>query len=571
MRRALLPLLLALIASACAGLSGEPEIVATIAPASMPGETTSPANAWQPNIENGAAIFAERCTQCHGISGDGQGDLVLSGSVARPLDMTDRAAVAEKSPLEWFEIISEGRIEKLMPPWKDALSEGERWDVALYSYTLAYDESLLKLGARIWNESCAGCALPGAIPPVFSDAEYGARLNRELFAGNLTLEESAAALAFARMQSLAGAGDAEPEAPQGSVMGRVAHGSSGGIVPADTVVQLQYGSAEAGFKLVETALQEDLRFAFSDVPLASHLNYAIAVIYQGRLFSRQFAAEEAGDLTLTLYDVTHEASLVSVSRIDLFVEAVKLADLGSGLFIRQLINFHNKSDRIFTSGRQFDDGREAVLLLQFPSGARSLTSDQGGRYVLIEDIDDLPDSVIDTSPVPPGEAHQAVLEYFLPLEGSADFAQEFNNLVDADVQLSLAPGLRAESDSIALEEQEGARDEPRVYTGRLSMENDPRLSFVISGDPFPRGDAIVSQDQLTILLLGAAGVGLAMAGGFALRRRRKPTAAGEIDQLTRELARLDDDHDQGRLNHDLWHQKRRELKARLAELMGADE
>ena len=55
-------------------------------------------------------------------------------------------------------------------------------------------------------------------------------------------------------------------------------------------MQLQYGSADAGFNQVETALTDDLRFAFADVPLASHLSYAIAVVYQGRLFSRQFAA-----------------------------------------------------------------------------------------------------------------------------------------------------------------------------------------------------------------------------------------------------------------------------------------
>ncbi len=571
MRRTLLPLLLALISSACAGLSGEPEIVATHPPERSEVESTSPASAWQPNIKNGAAIFAERCAECHGSSGDGRGDLVLSGSVARPLDMTDRAAVAAKSPLEWHEIISEGRIEKLMPPWENALSEQERWNVALYSYTLAYDEALLKLGERVWKESCAGCALPGAIPPVFSDEEYGARLNREFFAGELMLEERAAAVAYARMKSLAEVERGEPATLVGPVSGRVAHGSSGGVVPADTVVQLQYGSAEAGFKLLETALAEGQRFTFDDVPLASHSNYAIAVVYQGRLFSRQFAADEADDLTLTLFDVTHDAGVVSIARIDLFIEAVQLADLGSGLFIRQLIIFHNKSDRIFTSGRQFDDGREAVFLLQFPPGARPLTDDQGGRYVLIEDIENLPDSVIDTSPAPPGEVHQVILEYFLPLEGSVEFIQEFNNLVDADVQLTLAPGLKAESDFMTLEEQRQNRAEPRVYSGRLSEQSDPRLSFVISSDPFGRGDAIVTQDQLAILLLGASGVGLAFAGAFALRRRHRPTSAAEIDQLTRELARLDDDHDQGRLNHDLWRQKRRELKARLADLMGVDD
>lgn len=570
MSRALMTIGLVLVFSACAGLGGEPAIVATLAPQLAATPSAQAETRWRPNIERGAAIFAQRCAECHGLSGDGQGELVLAGSVAAPIDMTDRDVVAAKSPLEWFEVITAGVIENLMPPWENALSEGERWDVALYAYTLAYDDDLLARGERIWRERCDDCEPPAVIPPAFSDVEYGARLNGDLFAAALTAEEQAGAAAYARMASLASGDGAETRGPVGEISGRLAHGTAGGIVPPDTVVQLQYGTAETGFSLAEAPLDENLRFTFRLAPLRSDYSYALGVVYNGRLFSRHFSAGEANDLTLTIYDVTEDPSVVQVNRIDLFAEALKLADLGPGLYITQMIGLRNESDRIFTSGRRFDDGREAVLLAQFPQGARPMGGDEGGRYIRVENIEGLPDSLIDTRPVPPGEGHQVILEYFLPYEDGVEFRQEFNHAIDASLGVTLSPGLAVTGDMFSAADEAGGGEGLSVHAGRLKMAEAPRLQFVISGDPFAqRGDsaAVVASEDLPGLLLGAGAIGVLALAGLSLARRRGAQPAREIESLVRELARLDEDHDQGRINHDLWHQRRRELKARLAALM----
>ena len=467
MLRVLLTLLLLLMLNACGGLSGEPEIIATAPPQPTADPAITLAATRQPNIEKGAAIFAEHCTECHGIGGDGRGDLVLAGSIAQPLDMTDRVLVRAKSPLQWFEIITKGKIENLMPPWENALREKERWDVTLYAYSLAYDEAQLKLGEQVWQQQCGDCTLPTLIPPVYSDDDYGTRLNRELFASALTVEEQAAVVAYARMESLAYENRAEQRETLGDIKGRVAHGTVGGVVPADTVVQLQYGNADTGFSLAETPVDETLGFMFEGLTLPNDLNVVLGVVYKGRLFSRHLAAEEASDLTITVYDVTEDPLVISVGRIDLFVEAVKLAELGSGLYITQIIGFRNSSDRIYTSGRRFGDGREAVLLAQFPQGAQALSNDGGGRYVFIEDVGQLPNSVIDTLPVPPGNKHQVILEYFLPLDGSAQFEQDFNNVVDAELRVMLSAGLDVVSDSLSLENAEQVTEDARVYAGWL--------------------------------------------------------------------------------------------------------
>ena len=604
--RRLAILLTGFLLAGCGGLGGEPEIVATQAPREVSTSDSPNKSDWRPDIANGALIFAESCVECHGINGDGQGDLVKAGSVAAPIDMTDRELVSAKSPLEWFEIITEGRIENLMPPWKNALSEGERWDVTLYGYTLAYDEALLALGERVWRERCSNCALPATIPPVYSDADYGAKLNRELFGSALAEEEVAAAVAYTRMKSLEVTTAARrqrkglPRSHKitslllarargfvkkeddvvvrtspllGAIDGRVAHGTAGGVVPAGTVVQLQFGKSDVGFTLAETTTDADSNFNFADIPLTKAFEYVVGAVYGERLFSRRLPA---GDLpgsedewTITVYDSTADAFVVDVARIDLFIEPVKLDDLGAGLYISQIVRYRNSSDRIYTSGRGFDDGREAALLIQLPAGTRLLSGDENGRYVVIEDMEQLPDSVIDTLPVMPGEAHDVVLEYFLPYEAAAQFEQEFNNLIDAEVTATVSEELQLEGDLLLLQEP-AADDEIDVYSGDLRMESEPRLSFGISGDPFATSSddgMVITSETLPPLLIGAFALVAALLAGFGVIRRRKDDSHAEIKRLVQELARLEDDHDQGQINHDLYHHRRRELKAKLAQLM----
>lgn len=566
-------LILVVLLCACRGLGGEPEIIATYAPQPMAENPTVSAD-WRPDIARGGQIFAENCTDCHGLSGDGQGELVLSGSVSAPIDMTDRALTRAKSPLDWFTIISEGNIEKLMPPWQNALSEGERWDVTMYSYALAYDAELLATGARLWTERCGDCELPSAIPPLYSDRDFGPALNREGFADALESEEIAAVVAYARMQSLRGAGGAPAEnvegaLPLGQIGGRVQHGSAGEIVPPDTVVQLQFGSPEIGFSIAESLIDADGNFVFEEIPLSADISYVIGVIYDGRVFST-LLAEGARQQTITIYDLTNDPAVISVAAVDLYLNPVKLEPHGAGLRITQIIRYRNDSDRIFTSGRGFDDGREASLLLQFPIGAKILSDDAAGRFVLIEDLERVPDSLIDTLPVAPGSKHEILVEYFLPYVDGLDFQQAFNNRVEGDITVMLPKTLSIKSAELFPTPEGGGSDNVKVYGGRLNQDRDPRLRFEIAGDPFATSSddsGVLTGESLLAALLALIAAAVALPAGLVLWRRRAPDQSGSIDNLAEQIAQLDDEHDRGQINHDLYHHRRRELKARLAELM----
>lgn len=149
-------LLLALLLAACSGLGGEPAIVSTVPPqpTAVP-ELGYPAQ--PPDLASGAAIFAARCTECHGAGGAGDGSRVQSGQIQSIPNFLDPAVAGGQRVSDWYATITNGRIENLMPPWANALNEQQRWDVAYYTYLLHYTPEQLARGAEIFSETCVDC------------------------------------------------------------------------------------------------------------------------------------------------------------------------------------------------------------------------------------------------------------------------------------------------------------------------------------------------------------------------------------------------------------------------------
>lgn len=82
----------------------------------------------------GAAIFAANCIACHGESGRGDGPSVQSGAIPFVPDFTDPHLFAGRTEEEVYDIITQGRLEKYMPPWGGMLSEADRRAVARFIY-----------------------------------------------------------------------------------------------------------------------------------------------------------------------------------------------------------------------------------------------------------------------------------------------------------------------------------------------------------------------------------------------------------------------------------------------------
>ncbi|MBL8160422.1 MAG: cytochrome c [Anaerolineae bacterium] len=187
-----LPLLVVLVA-ACEGLAGEPAVVGTL-PVSRPlvdeSIVTTPEVVAPPegeaDVALGAQIYAANCTRCHGLTGQGDGELVQLGQVVMPIDFTDPATSAGATPEEWFSIITNGRLDKLMPPWADKLSADERWAVTMYLFTLSQNPPQVQpqVAGLITGNLVSGTA--GAALPVVTNLRLHV-LNQE-FALEQTLD-----------------------------------------------------------------------------------------------------------------------------------------------------------------------------------------------------------------------------------------------------------------------------------------------------------------------------------------------------------------------------------------------
>jgi mono/diheme cytochrome c family protein len=611
---------LILVLSACGGLAGEPEIVATFAPQ----PTTLPEAGYPlhpPDLVRGAQVYAQNCTRCHGVAGEGDGELVTSGQVPQIASFTAPETAREQTPQEWFSTITNGRIEQLMPPWGQSLSEEDRWAVALYTYTLSYTADQIAQGGEIWTAECAEChgetglgdgpraaeinrpvgnlteqteAITLSDQVLYNIVTEGVGENMPAFADQLTDDERRAVVAYARTLTVTNfdanaqvaqpAATPEPEstgeasAPQGTVSGSVTNGTAASIVPPDLQVNLVITNQGSLVSQEQLTVNVDGSYRFESVPIIDNADYVVATVYRERLFTSEFvigdAAVTALELPLTIYELTEDPSVITISGVVAQVSAI-----GDTLEVREVVQFENTSDRVFTSGNDLGGGRFASLVVSLPPGAQIVSFDDPQRYVISEQ--DF--SFVDTAPVYPGADHLAVVVYILPYDGNASLIeQSLNYPLDGQVRLLMYPqNLSITSEQLpSLGPQQVGDQTYAGYGAPLQLAAGDVIRYQVSGSAAPNASGVSTTTSsassilpMLLLIVGAAAV-LAGFLFFVRSRNMAASSAGNkqqlIDALVRQIAEMDDAHAAGQMNHDLWHRQRAQLKARLAELLGEE-
>lgn len=87
-----------------------------------------------PATDLGRAIYEQRCLECHGPQGRGDGVKAPFLS-PRPGNLVS-AATSAKSDKDLLKIIANGRARTAMPGWKDQLSDEEQREVLRYIRSL---------------------------------------------------------------------------------------------------------------------------------------------------------------------------------------------------------------------------------------------------------------------------------------------------------------------------------------------------------------------------------------------------------------------------------------------------
>ena len=88
-----------------------------------------------PGLARGAELYRRECAGCHGADGRGDGPAGLGLNPA-PADLTDRGALADVTPLAFYQRITIGVIGTAMPGYETRLDAADRWALAAYATTL---------------------------------------------------------------------------------------------------------------------------------------------------------------------------------------------------------------------------------------------------------------------------------------------------------------------------------------------------------------------------------------------------------------------------------------------------
>jgi high-affinity iron transporter len=102
-----------------------------------------------PDLARGAALYAEQCASCHGVTGAGDGP-AAKGLDPPPVAFTDAARARARSVFGLYQVIDQGLEGTAMASFAHLPSD-DRWNLALYVSTLASSAADTERGKQLWQ------------------------------------------------------------------------------------------------------------------------------------------------------------------------------------------------------------------------------------------------------------------------------------------------------------------------------------------------------------------------------------------------------------------------------------
>ena len=156
-----------------------------------------------PDVTRGAALFAQNCASCHGITGDGHGPDAAKLATP-PIAFTDIDRARQRNPFALYQVINQG-IEGTAMPSFATLPTDDRWALAFYVGHFAFSDDQVRQGERLWK---ADPTLRQQIP----DLTALAGLTPNALAKSVGTDHADAVIAYLRLHP-----DAIGQSPSGSL------------------------------------------------------------------------------------------------------------------------------------------------------------------------------------------------------------------------------------------------------------------------------------------------------------------------------------------------------------------
>jgi mono/diheme cytochrome c family protein len=580
-----------------------------------------------PNIQNGAAIFVQNCSACHGNTGLGNGPQSQQLPVTVPaLGLEDIARSA--SPAQWFTMVSQGNLDRFMPPFSGTLSEQDRWDVISYALTLHTQPDQIAQGKSLFDANCSNCAAK------FTDLKKMAALSEDdiirvikngdgdipAFGKTFTDDQALDAAMYIRTLTFAvtpptptatvtsvptlvpptvsgtasslaatGAATASGSTPQatansaitatvtsanaagtGTVNGTVQ--TSNGTLPSGLTVTLhgydqsqnQSGTPQEAVTLTST-LAPDGTFKFENVAMTANRAFTAEVDYKGVQYQSDPATVTAGTTHLTLSPVKLYETTNDISTLTF--EQIHLdfdfATAGQAQ-VYEIYAFTNATDKTVIVST---DGA-TVPFIKIPDGAQNV------NYLADPNSSPFVGAGKNGVAAPPNSKAYAII---------ASFSMPYNNnqleikqpvAVDSPSMILLLPdGMKASSAQLTDSGVQTVQNNTFETYSASNLKAGDVIDFIITGTP---KTSTTASNSPVGLFIGAGALGLLMIGAgvwFFFRDQKKEGEEDDdedefesADDVMDAILALDDLHRAGKIKDEAYQKRRAELKEILKEM-----
>ncbi len=382
-----------------------------------------------PSVENGAAIYVEKCAPCHGDTGLGDGEQGIQLGVTVPaFGLPEIARPA--SLAQWYIMVTRGNLDRFMPPFT-SLNDQERWDVVAYAMTLHTTQEEIQKGRQLFENNCANCSTE-----FFKDQAKMSALNEvelariikqgndqvKAFGANLDEDDVWAVAAYLRTLPFATRSVAiaptplaatEPatvsqtlipvETGTAAAEGTPIEGAARATVPSEATTSAQPGvgtvngsvenktGAELPSNLkitlrgfddganpnatprevlsLDEVVATDGRFAFENVEMPDSRIFLAQLTHAGITLQSDFAIVEPGDSTLTLSPISLYETTANVSGLVMDDARIFFNYVEDEIRVLSAYSFRNLTDKIVVV--ESKNGVE-IPFIKVPEGAQVL-------------------------------------------------------------------------------------------------------------------------------------------------------------------------------------------------------
>jgi mono/diheme cytochrome c family protein len=556
----------------------------------------------QPNGSAGMTVFSNRCANCHGAQGLGDGELAAN-LPSPPASLASADYIRAAVPNEMFDTITNGRLDAGMPPFgpssTNPLDEQERWHAIAAVYSLATPAESVVQGQTVYEENCLAChgenglgdgpeaaALDTSAGDLSSMEYWFGRSNQMVFdslAGgeindhdyDLTESELWSTVDFIRTFSY---GYLDVQAmfrplEAATISGQVTNGTTGEPLTGEgqAIAQLRGFTVDLQITLdMTTTVGTDGRFHFDLTDVSPEWFFRIGVTYKDIEFGSDFGqisfVQREIELPVTVYEKATDPAAISVNQLHI------VAVFGNGVIeFSELYVVSNNDQTVFVGPG--GDVTQGTFEIELPADAQQPTFQRGfgslDSFLPANEVIPTDDGWADTLPVRPGGGTLNLLvSYILPYEDGATITHALNyhttsvNLVipDAGIQVGTADGWVSG----------GQQAMGNTAVSTYSQSNLPAgstLRLALTGEPSATGSvgSALSGNNTAELLIGGGVILIAAAVAvFAVRRwRGEGYEDMDADELIQALADLDDEYEAGLIDEEEYLQERDDLKAEL--------